>query len=284
MKTKAQYTRGFSATELLVVVAVIAVIAALLLPAIGRTKGTARKAHCSSNLKQWGIIWNVYTGDNEGKFSTGRRPGSGMPRGEWVWALSDHYLKEPNLLHCPEAIDRRGYANCRTDVELRRRPDTPENQLAAYGGARTAFNFPANPRLTDLPGTFWTASYGMNNWAYNVEGELQGRKPQFHWREMDIPYETSEAPLFADAMWRGGGPDHEIPEKWEPPEWHAQWSGVGSESKHFAIKRHANGINVLYFDGSVRRTAKPVDIWKMKWHINYDVHAWKTNQFPSWMH
>ncbi|MGY8673144.1 MAG: prepilin-type N-terminal cleavage/methylation domain-containing protein [Verrucomicrobiia bacterium] len=282
MKTNSHSSQaGFSVTELLVVVAVIGVLLAMLLPSVNRTKNSARKAHCSSNLKQWAIIWNVYTSDNDGKFSEGRS--SKMPRGEWVWALSEQYLEQPGLLHCPDALDRRGYAACTSNVERKMRADTPENLLASYGGPFTAFNFPANPAIEPLPGKFWSASYGINNWAYNVRGDLQGRKAEYHWREMDIPWETSEVPLFADAMWRGGGPDQDIPEKFAAPEWNGEWSGVRYESKHFAIKRHGHGINVLYFDGSVRQTTKPIDVWKMKWHLKFDSDAWQTNQFPEWM-
>lgn len=266
--------------ELLVVIAVIAVLVSLILPAIHRAKRRARKTNCTSNLKQWAVMWNVFTSDNDGNFSTGRS--SGFPRGEWVWALSSAYMEKPSLLKCPEATWRR--ARNRNE-EVRLRPDMQESAYAYYGGPSTCYSYPANPEIEPTPGTFWSSSYGLNSWAYNVEGTLQGRLPEFHWRTLDIGWETSEVPLFADAMWRGGGPDTILPDKFEPPTVHGEWTGVGSESKHFSIKRHGNGINILFFDGSIRSTKKPIDVYSFKWHNRYDTDAWKTNlsQFPDWM-
>ena len=265
--------------ELLVVIAIIAVLASLLLPAISRSKARARRTHCSSNLKQWGIMFNLFTSDNDGNFSTGRAPGP--PRGEWIWALAGMYREKPSLLLCPEATMRRG--RCSPQREIRVRPDLPEGQMAGYGGSHTAYHYPANPEIDPTPGKFWIGSYGMNSWAYDVEKTLQGREPKYHWRHMDIGEDTSEVPLFADAMWRGGGPDTILPDKFEPPSLPNEWSGVKSESKHFAIKRHGNGINILFFDGSVRPTKRPIEIWSLKWHREYDTETWRTNQFPAWM-
>lgn len=274
-------TTGITVVELLVVVAVIGVLAGLLLPALARSKTKARSAKCTSNLKQWGIIWNVYTSDNNGFFSDG--VGAGMPRGEWVWSLAYQYNDKPDLLMCPEATMRRARGPNAHIKEIRQRLSLPKVQATSYGGPRTVFDFPADPKLEPNPGKFWFASYGQNNWAYNVKGTLQGRLPEFHWREMDIAWEASEVPLFADAMWRGGGPDDTVWLKYEPPTVHGEWRGARDEAKHFAIMRHGRGINVLYFDGSVNKTQAPIDIWKMKWHQKFDTEKWKRTQFESWI-
>jgi len=55
---------AFTLIELLVVIAIIAVLAALLLPALSAAKARAQGAGCTSNLKQWGLGWNMYTHDN----------------------------------------------------------------------------------------------------------------------------------------------------------------------------------------------------------------------------
>jgi prepilin-type N-terminal cleavage/methylation domain-containing protein len=73
---------AFTLIELLVV---IAIIAALLLPALAKAKQKGVQAVCMSNLKQWGLIWQYYTDDNEGFFSNGTKVG--WARGEWVASL-----------------------------------------------------------------------------------------------------------------------------------------------------------------------------------------------------
>jgi prepilin-type N-terminal cleavage/methylation domain-containing protein/prepilin-type processing-associated H-X9-DG protein len=57
--------RGFSLVELLVVIAVIAVLASLLLPAIQKAKAKSHTTVCLNNLRQWGLAMQLYATDND---------------------------------------------------------------------------------------------------------------------------------------------------------------------------------------------------------------------------
>lgn len=63
--------RAFTLVELLVVIVTIAILAALLLPALASAKGKSKGIACVSNLKQLGIAIRAYADDNSGDIPYG---------------------------------------------------------------------------------------------------------------------------------------------------------------------------------------------------------------------
>ena len=62
---------GFTLIELLVVIAIIALLMGILMPSLQRVKKQAQGVTCQSYLKQWGLIFSMYTQDNDDKFLAG---------------------------------------------------------------------------------------------------------------------------------------------------------------------------------------------------------------------
>jgi len=64
-------SRGFTLIELLVVIAIIAVLMAILMPSLNRAREQGKRAACLNNLRQLGLAWIAYAGDNDDRIMNG---------------------------------------------------------------------------------------------------------------------------------------------------------------------------------------------------------------------
>jgi prepilin-type N-terminal cleavage/methylation domain-containing protein/prepilin-type processing-associated H-X9-DG protein len=65
---KTKVSKAFTLIELLVVISVLAVLMAILTPALQRVREQAKEMACRSNLRQFGLAQVMYVDDSDGKF------------------------------------------------------------------------------------------------------------------------------------------------------------------------------------------------------------------------
>ncbi len=89
---------GFTLVEVLVVLAIIGVLAALLFPTFLRVRENGRRANCQSNLRQIGLAIRQYVQDNDGIYPDGFHTGA-----SWVEIIQP-YAKNSQIFVCPSQI------------------------------------------------------------------------------------------------------------------------------------------------------------------------------------
>ncbi len=78
---------GFNLVELLVVICTIAVLAALLLPAMASSALDSGAARCMSNMRQLTAAWQMYANENTGVFAYNEEGGALAGLGVWQRGL-----------------------------------------------------------------------------------------------------------------------------------------------------------------------------------------------------
>ncbi len=95
---------GFTLVELLVVIAVIALLMAILLPALSKAREQGKRAVCLTHIKQLQLAWNMYCDSNNEKVPVGDvwfswEPGFNPPQLAWhEWPHSFPHSMPPTAL------------------------------------------------------------------------------------------------------------------------------------------------------------------------------------------
>ena len=96
---RSRRVRAFTLVEMLIVVAIVGVLAAMLLPALGRSKAQAKLMSCRNRLRNVGIGLRLYADEREDAFPVSTCVDG--PHAELTEALHDEYIQDARNFYCP---------------------------------------------------------------------------------------------------------------------------------------------------------------------------------------
>lgn len=221
----ARSSPAFSLIELLVVISILAILAALLFPALSAARSRGQGVACLNNLKQLETCSLIYSDDNGSKFIN-NLPLAKLSSVSNNWTLG-------NMMISAES----------TNVALLKR-----GELFRYTAQTSLYRCPADPSQTG--GTPHVRSYAMNCWMGSRDmssGVGQQIAPEPGYRTFTVESET--AITGASSLWTIADEDEvTISDPWWLVTMNNSWP-----FESFPATRHARGYNLSFADGHVER-------------------------------
>ena len=136
--------KGFTLVELLVVIGIIALLIAILMPALSRAKEQASALKCLSNLRQIGQAFMMYVNNNKGRFPVA---GANRHPNDWIFWENEPLGTDPDRKLDNSMIA--AYLGIPVNPEVLRCPS--DDIQSRRDNTRYRFSYSTNYLITRLP-------------------------------------------------------------------------------------------------------------------------------------
>jgi prepilin-type N-terminal cleavage/methylation domain-containing protein/prepilin-type processing-associated H-X9-DG protein len=257
--------RGFTLIELMVVVAIIAVLISILLPSLGKARKQARSVTCMTNQRVLVNAYRLYFQETAQVLnSTGHNS-----TGAWDYQLLGAPVKPPKS---PAEY----YTNNGRGMEADKPRFCPETTTARRSSGTSTGSATLCWDCKYGPGGGSTGSYGMNNWLYVGSSYTQGQQrmgrsgfggadPAGFWKIRSATTEFA-IPVFVDCAWHDF-----LARESDTASANLQDPETGSADRKLndvAMDRHTKGVNVSFWDTHVENVKIP-SLWTIKWSATW---------------